>query len=103
MPIDFQPVDFEPAESSAPIDFQPVDFEPAEAPKRRPLKGENYSNEGRSRPAYNEGQSRLDELGQKSLGLLETGAGMVAGLPAQIAGGLYGLGALTSGQGLDEA
>lgn len=44
-----------------------------------------------------------DELGDKSIGLLEAGAGLVAGMPSQIAGGLYGLGALVSGQGLGEA
>lgn len=36
-------------------------------------------------------------------GAVEAGVGMFAGLPSQIAGGLYGLGALASGQGYEQA
>lgn len=42
-------------------------------------------------------------LGEKSLGILETGAGMLAGAPAQIAGGLAGVGSLMIGEGVDKA
>lgn len=52
-------------------------------------------------------EGEMDEegpsLGEKSVGLLEAGAGMLAPLPSQIAGGLSGLGALVSGQSVDEA
>jgi hypothetical protein len=37
------------------------------------------------------------------MGIPEAGLSMVAGIPSQIAGGLYGLGTLLSGQGLDKA
>lgn len=38
-----------------------------------------------------------------ALGVAETGASMLAGIPAQIGGGLYGLGTLLSGQGIENA
>lgn len=44
-----------------------------------------------------------DNLGEKSIGMLEAGASMVAGLPSQIAGGVHGLGALLSGKGIEGA
>lgn len=44
-----------------------------------------------------------DSLGDKSLGILEAGASMLAPLPSQIAGGVRGLSTLLSGQGLDKA
>ena len=49
--------------------------------------------------------NQFDEpsLGDKSLGLLEAGASMVAPLPGMIAGGLVGLGSLLSGKGAEEA
>lgn len=42
-------------------------------------------------------------LGEKSIGLLETGASMLAGAPSQIAGGLAGVGSLMIGEGIDKA
>lgn len=50
-----------------------------------------------------EEDKKAPSVGDKSIGMLEAGASMVAGLPSQIAGGLYGLGTLLSGQGLDKA
>jgi hypothetical protein len=36
-------------------------------------------------------------------GIVDTGMGMVAGLPSQLAGGIWGLSTLLSGQGLEKA
>lgn len=49
------------------------------------------------------GQKDEPSVGDKSIGILEAGASQVAGLPSQIAGGLYGLGSLMSGKGIDKA
>jgi len=43
------------------------------------------------------------KVGKTIQGGAEAGASMVAGLPSQIAGGLYGLGTLLSGQGIEKA
>ncbi len=42
-------------------------------------------------------------VGEKALGVVDAAGQMVAGLPTQILGGLYGLTKFASGQGLDEA
>lgn len=44
-----------------------------------------------------------ESLLQKGLGVVETGLGMVAGIPSQIAGGLAGAGSLMLGEGIDKA
>jgi hypothetical protein len=44
-----------------------------------------------------------DSFADKALGVLDAGAAMFAGTPAQIAGGLHGLSTLVAGQGLDKA
>jgi GNAT superfamily N-acetyltransferase len=77
-----------------------VPEQPKATPKY-PRKNENYGNEDKRTPQP--GESSTEAAGRKSSGLIQAGLGMVAGVPSTIAGGLYGLGALTSGQGVDEA
>lgn len=48
-------------------------------------------------------QQILPDLVKNLGGVLETGAGMLAGLPSQIAGGLAGAGDLMMGRGIDKA
>lgn len=48
-------------------------------------------------------KSYAKKVGKSALGVGETAMSMVAGLPSQVAGGLYGLGTLLSGQGINAA
>lgn len=48
-------------------------------------------------------KAQLDAAGRGLEGAVEAGLGMMSGLPGQIAGGLWGLSTLASGQGLEKA
>lgn len=87
MDLDIQPLDILPIGTVAPLedklDIQALDIQPLDTPKEAPKKERT--------------------AGEMSIGALEAGASMFAGLPSMIGGGLAGLGKLTSGQGIDAA
>lgn len=71
-----------------------------------PVSNLEYLDEEKPSNAARIGKEMADygkKVGSSVVGGLEAGASMVAGIPSQIAGGLYGLGTLMSGQGLDAA